>query len=58
MCGRFTQLMSWREFVELYRLNDDVPALNIPARYNVAPTQDVPAVRHGEGGERHLSMLR
>ena len=57
MCGRYTQLMSWRELVELYRLTDDMPALNISARYNVAPTQQVPIVRL-EAGKRHLAMVR
>ncbi len=58
MCGRYTQLMSWRELVELYRLTDDQPALNIPARYNVAPTQQVPIIRVMEDGERRLAMVR
>ncbi len=57
MCGRYTQMMSWRELVELYRLTDDQPALNVPARYNVAPTQQVPIVRL-EDGKRHLAMVR
>jgi putative SOS response-associated peptidase YedK len=49
--------MSWRELVELYRLTDDQPALNVPARYNVAPTQQVPIVRL-EDGRRRLAMVR
>ncbi len=57
MCGRYTQLMSWREVVELYRLTDDQPALNVPARHNVAPTQQVPIVRV-EDGRRRLAMVR
>ncbi len=32
---------------------------NLAARYNIAPTQEVPAVRRGpEDGERHLALLR
>lgn len=57
MCGRYTQQMSWRELVELYRLTDNVPALNVPARYNVAPTQSVPILRL-EDGHRRLAMVR
>ena len=45
MCGRFTQIRPWSELVELYRILDDVTPRNLPARYNVAPTQDVAAVR-------------
>ena len=56
MCGRYTQLMTWRELVELYRLTDDLPALNLPARYNVAPTQAVPAVRLEDGGRRLVRL--
>ena len=33
------------------------PALNLPPRYNVAPTQDVPAVRL-RAGARELALLR
>lgn len=57
MCGRYTQLMSWRELVELYRLTDDQPAINVPAHYNVAPSQQVPIVRL-EDGKQHLAMVR
>ena len=55
MCGRFTQRLSW---AELYELMDLIGApLNLPPRYNVAPSQDVAAVRASEAGRR-LSMLR
>ena len=58
MCGRFTHAQSWSELVELYRITETDRPLNIPARYNVAPTEDVPAVRHSENGGRELVMLR
>lgn len=35
---------------------DEMP--NLAARYNIAPTQDVPVVRHGEGGERAFASIR
>lgn len=44
MCGRFTNQITWRELVELYRIHDQ-PALNLRPRYNVAPSQDIPIVR-------------
>ena len=55
MCGRFTQRFSWRE---VHRFLDVTgPALNLRPRYNVAPGQDVAAVR-AQDGEQRLSMLR
>ena len=55
MCGRLTQRMSWRE---LHELLDLVGApLNLRPRYNVAPSQDVAAVRIAENGTG-LAMLR
>ena len=55
MCGRFTQRFSLREIQELLGLAG--PAANLRPRYNVAPGQEVAAVR-AEGGERRLAMLR
>ena len=55
MCGRFTQRFSWREVHDFLNLTG--PALNLRPRYNVAPGQDVAAVRSGTDGRR-LSMLR
>ena len=55
MCGRFTQRFSWREIHELLDLTG--PAANLRPRYNVAPGQEVAAIRADEGARR-LSMLR
>lgn len=42
MCGRFTNMMTWAEIHALYSINDDPSTRkNTPARYNIAPTQDV-----------------
>lgn len=52
MCGRFTQMMSWRELVALYRLTDKYLIRNTEARYNIAPTQTVPFIRvDGDGNQ-------
>ena len=59
MCGRYTQARPWSELVELYNLADSITPLNVEARYNIAPTQDVPVVRRqtdSEDGE--LVMFR
>ncbi len=56
MCGRFTNHLSWTEIVELYELTAG-PALNLPARYNIAPTQDVRFVVL-EDGKRVLKTGR
>lgn len=55
MCGRFTQRFSWRELHELLDLIG-APA-NLEPRYNVAPGQQIAAVR-AEGGGRRLAMMR
>ena len=55
MCGRFTQRYTWAEVHAYLRLI--APALNLKPRYNVAPGQNIAAVRKGEDGRR-LSMLR
>ena len=56
MCGRYTNHLSWTEIVELYELTAPT-AFNLPARYNVAPTQDVPFVAL-EVGQRAVKMGR
>lgn len=56
MCGRFTNQITWRELVELYRIHDQ-PALNLRPRYNVAPSQDIPIVRPSDDG-REIAIAR
>ena len=62
MCGRYTQLRSWSELVELYRITGTPTPLNLAARYNIAPTQTVPIVRRGgdddDPARRELAMVR
>lgn len=54
MCGRYA-FYSPAEAVRRTFMLDDVPALE--PRYNVAPTQEVPAIRSGEEGARSFAML-
>lgn len=60
MCGRYTNRLSWREMVELYRITEGVaPRNDWQARYNIAPTQHAPVVRiHPETGGRELALFR
>jgi putative SOS response-associated peptidase YedK len=63
MCGRFTNLMSYRKLVELYRVTEPEigpgePEPELKPRYNVAPSQLCPVVRLNAEGGRELAMLR
>jgi len=45
MCGRFTTRLTWREIVALYRLVvPSTPERNLPARYNICPTDTIDVV--------------
>jgi putative SOS response-associated peptidase YedK len=44
MCGRFTQVYTWRELHALYSIHDRVERSNLEPRYNIAPTQHVDIV--------------
>ncbi len=54
MCGRYTLTTSVARLVDLFALANRP---NLPPRYNIAPTQDVAAVRV-EDGKRTLGLLR
>jgi putative SOS response-associated peptidase YedK len=57
MCGRFTNRLTWREIVALYRLTVPVaPERNLPARYNICPTQVIDAVIECEGKRELVPM--
>jgi putative SOS response-associated peptidase YedK len=58
MCGRFTLHHTWRELWELYRLSDADAGRNDEARYNIAPTQEVPFVTAGDSGQHQLRQGR
>jgi putative SOS response-associated peptidase YedK len=56
MCGRYTVTSSGETIADLFDLAE-VPAL--PARYNLAPTQEAPVVRvAAPGAARSLDLLR
>ena len=54
MCGRYA-FFSPAEAIKRVFGVQDLPALE--PRYNIAPTQAVPAVREGEGGRREVALL-
>jgi putative SOS response-associated peptidase YedK len=58
MCGRFTNRLTWREIVALYRLSVPLaPERNLPARYNICPTELIDVVVE-RGGKRDLVPMR
>jgi putative SOS response-associated peptidase YedK len=57
MCGRYNITTPAEAMSRIFGIAGPLP--NIPARYNVAPTQDVPVVRFNpEKRERSLDMVR
>lgn len=55
MCGRYSFTLPPDAIRELFRV---VTGLNLPPRYNIAPTQEAPIIGLDEGGARSLKMLR
>lgn len=53
MCGRFSQVLTWRELHALYSLTG--PERNVVPRYNIRPTNQVWIVRAGEDDGRELA---
>jgi putative SOS response-associated peptidase YedK len=56
MCGRFTQRYTWREIHDLYGLTG--PARNLPAHYNIVPTDTVDIVKLANGDTPELVSMR
>ena len=57
MCGRFTNRLTWREIVALYRLSVPVtPERNLPARYNICPTMMIEAVVERDAKREFVPM--
>ena len=58
MCGRFTVQLSGDDIVNLYDAAQPTLPLELPARYNGAPTQEFAACRLDETGGRAIARLR
>lgn len=56
MCGRYTHLLTWAQLHRLLRLTSD--PIDLPRRYNIAPTQEAPVVRTSPDGGRAAHLLR
>ena len=53
MCGRFILQGSWRDMHDMYNLiRPEDQGRNVPARHNIAPTQDILFVAEVEGERR------
>lgn len=55
MCGRYLLTSPVESMRTLF---DVLERPNLQPRFNIAPTQDIAAVRRGEEGARHLVLLR
>ena len=58
MCGRFTVTLSGGEIHELYEVEQPELPLDLPLRYNGAPTQEFAACRLDKDGRRVVTSLR
>jgi putative SOS response-associated peptidase YedK len=56
MCGRFTNRLAWREIVALYLSVPATPERNLPARYNICPTDTIDTVVDGDGNRDLVPM--
>jgi putative SOS response-associated peptidase YedK len=57
MCGRFTLRTPLTQLAKQFQFDLDAAQVQLPLRFNIAPTQDVAAVRLA-GGKRELVQLR
>src|SRR5438046_2452821 len=55
MCGRFTLTVPAHEIEAAFGLFEGLDAA-IPPRYNIAPTQQVLAIRETDAGRRYASL--
>ena len=56
MCGRYVITSPVEALRALFGFEG--PGLNLPPRWNAAPTQDLPVVRRRDDGRRELVALR
>jgi putative SOS response-associated peptidase YedK len=56
MCGRYSITTPAEPMQRMFRFSGSLP--NLPPRYNVAPTQQVPIVRRKAGARRRYMSAR
>ena len=57
MCGRFTLRTPLKDVLRLFDLDADL-SFDLPARFNIAPSQRIAAVRLDESGRRQLTLMQ
>jgi len=57
MCGRFTLRTPLKDVLKLFDLDADL-SFDLPARFNIAPSQRIAAVRLDESGRRQLTLMQ
>lgn len=57
MCGRYYLNASKKKLAEHFHIADTADIPDIPPRFNIAPSQDIPVVRQSEKG-REVAMMR
>lgn len=53
MCGRFSQVLTWRQLHDLYVITS--PEIDVTPRYNIRPTNRALIVRQANDGGRELA---
>ena len=57
MCGRMVVTRSAREIADEFEVSEAAAACELGPRYNVAPSQDILALRADASGDRQLAVL-
>jgi putative SOS response-associated peptidase YedK len=57
MCGRFSNRFSWKELHDLYRAFLDSDKSDWTPKFNIAPTTQIPVLRHIDG-KRRIDLMR
>lgn len=58
MCGRFTLFIDSKTLIEAFGLDPAASQLDLPLRYNIAPTQQVLGICQNADGYRHPKGFR
>lgn len=58
MCGRYVRRSPLQHVMDLFSAVPEDAGLDLFPRYNIAPTQDVAAIRQSRGGQRSVAQLR